>query len=290
MFGKDRYMKPDKINKYYKIIVVLILVFTMITSMGNIYYSDFVYAATKTGTKIEKKTSKKVAPSSKKTVKKKQPVKTPSKVKNLVVKKSSATKIKLTWSKTKNAKKYEVYCGKDDCFNEIKWKKIKTVTSNTCKIRQNQTEICYYKVRGVNGTKKGTFSAIVSIKLPVTYYEEIDLPDFGAMYSCENYYHLYDPDDDYLQFEYKYAWDSYDQIAASFFDSYVKALTTDFGWKLVEDPCGYSYGITTLYGEGREEVVDNKYSVVKKNGYTIVISVWEYPEDSILVIELYEKD
>lgn len=66
-------------------------------------------------------------------------------------------KTKLTWKKTGGAKKYEVYRS----TNGKTFKKVKTVT--TCSWQDKKKGELWYKVRAVNGKRKGAFSAAKSV-------------------------------------------------------------------------------------------------------------------------------
>lgn len=66
----------------------------------------------------------------------------------------------LKWKKAKNAKKYQVYQKKGK-----KYKRIKTVKGTKTKISKLKQGTTYkFKVRGINGKKKGRFSKIETIK------------------------------------------------------------------------------------------------------------------------------
>lgn len=89
--------------------------------------------------------------------------KKPAKVTGLTVKKATATKVKVSWKKAKNAKKYQVYRK----LAGGSYKLLKSTTAKTYSFTQTQGKKFYYKVRGINGSKKGNFSAVKSITLPI---------------------------------------------------------------------------------------------------------------------------
>jgi thiosulfate/3-mercaptopyruvate sulfurtransferase len=72
------------------------------------------------------------------------------------------TSIQITWKKAKSAKKYQVYRATS---KKGKYKKVATVTSKKY-VNKNlkNGKKYYYKVRAINGKKKGKFSKIVSAK------------------------------------------------------------------------------------------------------------------------------
>jgi hypothetical protein len=74
--------------------------------------------------------------------------------------------IKLTWKKAKNAKKYQIYRADS---RKGKYKKI-AVVSRTAYISSNlkKGKKYYYKVRAVNGNKKGSYSSVVYAKTKKT--------------------------------------------------------------------------------------------------------------------------
>lgn len=87
--------------------------------------------------------------------------KKPAKVTGLKVTKASDTKVKISWKKAKNAKKYQVYQKKDDG----NYKLVKTTTKKSCTVAAVQEEAYSYKVRGINGSKKGSFSKSLFYRL-----------------------------------------------------------------------------------------------------------------------------
>lgn len=88
--------------------------------------------------------------------------KTPAKVTSLKIVKYSATKVKVTWKKAKNAKKYQIYRKAE---GEKKFKLYKTTTKRSYVASQTKGRWYDYKVRGVNGKKYGKFSAIKGYRL-----------------------------------------------------------------------------------------------------------------------------
>ncbi|MBR3126046.1 MAG: fibronectin type III domain-containing protein, partial [Mogibacterium sp.] len=66
--------------------------------------------------------------------------------------------IKVTWKKTKSAKKYQVYCAEK---KNGKYRRTATV-SGTCYVDSNLNKGTryYYKIKAVNGSKKGAFSSV----------------------------------------------------------------------------------------------------------------------------------
>lgn len=90
--------------------------------------------------------------------------KRPAKVKNLKVAalNDSETSIQLKWKKVKKAKKYQVYRATK---KKGKFKKVATVKTNSYVNKGlKDGKKYYYKVRAVNGKKKGKFSAKKSAK------------------------------------------------------------------------------------------------------------------------------
>ena len=87
--------------------------------------------------------------------------KKPAKVKISYVK-LSGTKVVLKWKKAGNAKKYQVYMR----TGSQAWKLKKTLKKTVFSMNGAEgTEYCF-KVRGVNGKKKGSFSAVRKISIP----------------------------------------------------------------------------------------------------------------------------
>ena len=87
--------------------------------------------------------------------------KKPAKVKGLALKRSGL-KIKATWKKAKNAKKYQVYMKIDSGA----WKRKKTLTKRTLTVSGKYGTTYRFKVRAVNGKKKGKFSAVKKVTIP----------------------------------------------------------------------------------------------------------------------------
>jgi len=80
----------------------------------------------------------------------------PSKVTITSVKSVDYNAVKVTWKKAKNAKKYEVYRATS---KNGSYKKVKTTTARSYTNTKLVTgKKYYYKVRAVNGKKKGSFS------------------------------------------------------------------------------------------------------------------------------------
>ena len=138
-----------------KRIVTLLVAFALIFSGAAIMSTDYSYAAAK-----------------------------PAKVTNLTVKKTSSAKAKLSWKKAKNAKKYEIYCGQYDTYGKIKWSLVDTTKklSYTCSAKKSNY-YNYYKVRGVNGSKKGSFSSTKAF--PIKKYSGYIVPDLGDMFGVK---------------------------------------------------------------------------------------------------------
>ncbi|MBE6041225.1 MAG: fibronectin type III domain-containing protein [Clostridiales bacterium] len=88
--------------------------------------------------------------------------KRPAKVKGVKAVAKSSSSIKITWKKTKNAKKYLVFRA---TRKNGKYKKVKTTTKRSFVNKSLKAEKKYfYKVRAINGKKKGAFSSKVSAK------------------------------------------------------------------------------------------------------------------------------
>jgi len=85
--------------------------------------------------------------------------KKPAKVTNLKASALSSSSIKLTWKKAKNAKKYEVYYSTKSKSGYKKAKTTKYTSFTKTKLKAGKKY--YFKVRAVNGKKKGSFSKIV---------------------------------------------------------------------------------------------------------------------------------
>ncbi|MBR2541146.1 MAG: hypothetical protein IKE85_10055 [Mogibacterium sp.] len=93
--------------------------------------------------------------------------KKPGKVEITSIFKYAPTKSQLTWDKVPNAKKYEVYASE----NGKKFKKVGTTKKlffQHKKLKKNKTY--RYKVRAVNGNKKGKFSAVKYIPRTIQEY------------------------------------------------------------------------------------------------------------------------
>lgn len=92
--------------------------------------------------------------------------KKPGKVKLSSVKATSSSTIKVTWKKASNAKKYQVYMATS---KKGKYKRVATVSSSKrsyTKKSLKATKRYYFKVRAINGKKKGKFSGYKSAKTP----------------------------------------------------------------------------------------------------------------------------
>ena len=87
--------------------------------------------------------------------------KKPAKVK-LTSAKRSGTKIILKWKKAKNAKKYQVY----QKIGTGRWTLKKTLKKLTLTVKGTYGKAYSFKVRGVNGKKKGAFSAVKKVTIP----------------------------------------------------------------------------------------------------------------------------
>ena len=86
--------------------------------------------------------------------------KTPSKVSGLKATARSNYSVRLTWNKTKNAKKYQIYRAGS---RKGKYRKISTVTGKSfLDSNLKKGTKYYYKVRAVNGSRKGGFSKVGS--------------------------------------------------------------------------------------------------------------------------------
>ncbi len=86
----------------------------------------------------------------------------PSKVTISAAKSAGYNSVKVTWKKTKNAKTYQVYRATS---KSGKYKKVATTKSLFYTNKSLTTgKTYYYKVRGVNGKKTGSFSSVKSAK------------------------------------------------------------------------------------------------------------------------------
>lgn len=100
--------------------------------------------------------------------------KKPAKVSGVKVSAKSNYSIKISWKKAKNAKKYQVY---RSVSKKGKYKKIATVkTTSYTSSNLLKGKKYYYKVRAVNGNKKGSYSAVkyVSTKKSALYDVLVD--------------------------------------------------------------------------------------------------------------------
>ena len=101
-------------------------------------------------------------------------VKKPAKVK-LSSLKASGLKMTLKWKKAKNAKKYQVYMK----TGSGAWKLKKTLVKRTLTVSGKYGTTYSFKVRGVSGKKKGSFSAVKKITLPKKEEPEIPVEEDG---------------------------------------------------------------------------------------------------------------
>ena len=87
----------------------------------------------------------------------------PSKVKNVKVVGYDYNKAKITWSKAKKAKKYKVYRAtkKSGKYKVVKTTKKRSYVNSGLKTGKKY----FYKVRAVNGKKKGSFSKVKSVTI-----------------------------------------------------------------------------------------------------------------------------
>lgn len=88
-------------------------------------------------------------------------VKKPAKVKISSVK-VSGLNITVKWKKAKNAKKYQVY----QKIGSGKWKLKKALKKRSLTVKGAFGKTYRFKVRGINGKKKGSFSAVKTISIP----------------------------------------------------------------------------------------------------------------------------
>ena len=138
-------------KKYMAKGLTLILSFAIVFTSFAFYNAEYSYAAAK-----------------------------PGKVSGLKVSKKNATTINMSWKKVANAKKYEVYF-----YDGVEWNKAFTIKGTKCTSTQGQAWKYTYKVRAVNGKKKGAFSTAKSIRLSVTNYPNKNVPNYGTMYNCK---------------------------------------------------------------------------------------------------------
>lgn len=155
--------------------------------------------------------------------------KAPAKVTGLKWKKTSSNYAKLSWKKANNAKKYEVYVGVIDEQGNYHWYKEHSVKKTSCSIGQDQLNTYYYKVRAVNGQKKGKFSSKIKVKIPVSKYTGYEVPDFGTLL-WKDYSIKYFNDDATLLFRYQY---DTPEAAYNDFMSYSDYMLSK-GWKVTD--------------------------------------------------------
>ena len=118
---------------------ILVLAAVMISGVFFAYPADLTYAAAKR----------------------------PAKVKGLSLK-LTGSRIKVSWKKAKNAKKYQVYVR----TGAGKWKMKKTLKKLSFTAAGVNGRTYSFKVRGVNGKKKGAFSQVKAIAIPEDRPEE----------------------------------------------------------------------------------------------------------------------
>ena len=87
--------------------------------------------------------------------------KKPTKVKIQSVKRIKKKSIRIKFKKAKYAKKYQIQYASNKKFKKAK---IKTTKKNYYTIKASGKKTYYIRVRGVNGTKKGTWSKIKKVK------------------------------------------------------------------------------------------------------------------------------
>ena len=101
--------------------------------------------------------------------------KKPAKVSGLSVKRNG-TGIKATWKKAKNAKKYQVYVK----IGTSAWKLKKTLAKRSFAMEGQEGKTYSFRVRGVNGKKKGSFSAVKKVSIPAPEPEKPEEPEEPA--------------------------------------------------------------------------------------------------------------
>lgn len=95
--------------------------------------------------------------------------KRPAQVKKLKAKANSDSAIQLTWKKAKSAKKYQVYAAekKKGKYKKVATLKAKKKSYTVTKVNKKVLKpgkSYFFKVRAINGKKKGKFSKVVSAK------------------------------------------------------------------------------------------------------------------------------
>jgi thiosulfate/3-mercaptopyruvate sulfurtransferase len=95
--------------------------------------------------------------------------KKPAQVKTVKAKAVAASAVKLTWKKVKNAKSYQIYASvkKTTGFKKVaaaKASKSSYTVKKLSKKALKANKTYYFKVRAINGSKKGKFSKVVSRK------------------------------------------------------------------------------------------------------------------------------
>ena len=91
--------------------------------------------------------------------------KAPAKVKGVKVTKATNTYIELSWKKAARAKKYQVYY---KVSSAKKWKSLKTKAKKVTIKKLKASTTYKFKVRALNGKKKGKFSKVVKQKTYAT--------------------------------------------------------------------------------------------------------------------------
>ena len=96
-------------------------------------------------------------------------------IKSVVMKSPTTAQIK--WTKVKNAQKYELYVSIDGGkFKQLKALNALTYTHKNLK----EGSIYRYKIRGVNGNKKGDFSVVYKLKVPAHKHKVVKDPSVKA--------------------------------------------------------------------------------------------------------------
>ena len=89
--------------------------------------------------------------------------KKPAKVTGLKVKNKKGKKAVVTWKKASNAKKYTVMYGTKKSFKGAKKKNASGTKATIKKLKKKKTY--FFKVRGVNGSITGSWSAVKKVKI-----------------------------------------------------------------------------------------------------------------------------
>lgn len=102
--------------------------------------------------------------------------KKPAKVKNVAVTAVGDSYATLSWSKVKKAKKYQVYVSKKSKKKGFKKAAtVKDLTSTIGGLAPNKSY--WFKVRAVNGKKKGKYSKVVKVTTASTSYSSARIPE-----------------------------------------------------------------------------------------------------------------